>query len=81
MVDDRFAQNWPRRRAAAIAEKWRLVRLGRTDGLVEEREPHLDDLLEDPIARALMASDGVERREVERLLAHKRQSWYDSDAG
>jgi hypothetical protein len=43
-------------------------------------EPPLDDLLEDPIARALMASDRVERRDIERLLARKRRSWFENEA-
>lgn len=47
---------------------------------LEALEPHLDDLLDDPVARALMASDGVERRDIERLIALTRRKWFEEDA-
>jgi len=37
-------------------------------------EPSLDELLSDPIARALRRSDGVTRREIEALVAQARQA-------
>jgi hypothetical protein len=43
----------------------------------DDCEPPLADLLEDPIVRALMTSDGVERRDIERLLDAKRRAWFD----
>jgi hypothetical protein len=72
---DLFALKWPYSRRAFAAEPWRVERMGRDDH--GEREPPLDDLLEDPIARALMASDGVERRDIERLLARQRRRWFE----
>jgi hypothetical protein len=50
-----------------------------TGETVDDREPKLDDLLEDPITRALMASDGIERRDVERLLDRTRRSWFEDE--
>lgn len=47
---------------------------------LEALEPRLDDLLDDPVAQALMASDGVERRDVERLIALTRRRWFEEDA-
>ena len=48
---------------------WRLRRLPLfADGPMPEREPVLGELLDDPIARQLMASDGVERDDVETLM-------------
>ena len=37
-------------------------------------EPSLDELLSDPIARALRRSDGVTRREIEALMAQARRA-------
>ena len=34
------------------------------------REPTLSELLEDPIARALMVADGVEQHDLDVLVAH-----------
>ena len=34
------------------------------------REPTLSELLGDPIARALMVADGVERHDLDVLVAH-----------
>jgi hypothetical protein len=31
-------------------------------------EPSVDDMVDDPIVRALMAADGVDRRQLRRLL-------------
>ena len=77
MHADTLAQKWPDSCRRAAADAWRLIGM-RTD---HDREPPLDDLLEDPIVRALMASDGVERREIERLLAAKRRSWVRDERG
>ena len=77
MVADFLAQKWPYLRRRAAADAWRSVRMG-TDN-PRAAEPALDELLEDPIARALMASDGVERRDVECLLARKRRSWFEAE--
>jgi hypothetical protein len=76
MVADFLAQKWPYSCRRAAAGRWRLARMGSSSN-TDDSEPPLDDLLEDPIARALMASDGVERRDVERLLARKRRSWFE----
>ena len=35
-------------------------------------EPALDDMLSDPMTQALMASDGVEAKEVKTLLVEAR---------
>jgi hypothetical protein len=77
MIADFLAQKWPYSCRRAAAGGGRLARMAkdRTD----QGEPPLDELLEDPIARALMASDGVERRDVERLLARKRRSWFETE--
>jgi hypothetical protein len=75
MVADFFAPKFPQCRPEAAVDTWRLVRMGKDDA--EDREPLLDDLLEDPIARALMARDGVARGDVERLLARKRRQWFE----
>jgi hypothetical protein len=40
-----------------------------------EREPALDDMLTDPVTRALMASDGATAEEVKNLLAAARQRY------
>jgi hypothetical protein len=37
------------------------------------REPSLNELLDDPIAQLLMERDGVEEREVRKLLDDARQ--------
>lgn len=37
------------------------------------REPSLDELFEDPIAQLLMERDGVEEREVRKILDDVRQ--------
>ena len=76
---DLFALKWPYSRRAFAAEPWRVERMGMGRDDDADREPPLDDLLEDPIARALMASDGVERRDVERLLARKRRLWFEDE--
>jgi hypothetical protein len=78
MIADFLAQKWPSSCRRLAAEGWRLVRMGK-DYRRAEPEPPLDELLEDPVARALMASDGVERRDVERLLARKRRSWFENE--
>lgn len=79
MVADFLAQKWPHSRRHAAADLWRLVPM--ESDKAGDPEPPLDDLLEDPIARALMASDGVERRDIERLLALKRRSWFEPEPG
>jgi hypothetical protein len=43
---------------------------------MEHREPPIDELLDDPITRALMAVDRVERGYVEALLRAKRLDWH-----
>jgi hypothetical protein len=47
----------------------------------EHSEPRLKDLLDEPIARLLMARDKVEPREVEALLARIRRSRCGRGAG
>jgi hypothetical protein len=42
--------------------------------LKERLEPRLQDLLDEPITRLLMARDKVEARDVEALLARIRRS-------
>jgi hypothetical protein len=37
------------------------------------REPSLDELLDDPIAQLLMECDGVEERDVRKILDDVRQ--------
>ena len=73
-----LAQKWPNSCRRAAADAWRAVRMTTDD--TRAPEPPLDDLLQDPIARALMASDGVERRDIERLLALKRRSWFEDES-
>ena len=48
---------------------WRLRRLPPfADGMMPERELALDDLLDDPMTQLVMASDGVERDDVEAMM-------------
>ena len=42
----------------------------RTHRVEWTREPTLSELLEDPIARALMVADGVEQHDLDVLVAH-----------
>ena len=37
-------------------------------------EPDLDELMRDPIAQALMAADGVDRSELDAIVAQVRNS-------
>lgn len=37
-------------------------------------EPDLDELMRDPIAQALMAADGVERSQLDAIVAQVRDS-------
>jgi hypothetical protein len=39
----------------------------------QDPEPRLDELLNDPILHALMASDGVTRAHLEQLIEHVRR--------
>lgn len=78
MVAYLLAQKWPHSCRREASEKWRLTRMAKESR--EALEPRLDDLLDDPVARALMASDGVERRDVERLIALTRRKWFEEDA-
>jgi hypothetical protein len=41
----------------------------------KEREPALDDILTDPVTRAVMASDGVVAEDVKTLLADARRRY------
>jgi hypothetical protein len=75
MIAARLAQKWPYSCRRAAVDAWLPVGMAADDA--GEREPPLVDLLEDPIVRALMTSDGVERRDLERLLATKRRAWFD----
>jgi hypothetical protein len=47
----------------------------RIETAVPQGEPALDDMLNDPLTRALMASDGVEAREIRILLAEVRDRY------
>lgn len=78
MPADSLAQKWPHSRRREALGSWRRRPMGKES--LEALEPRLDDLLDDPVARALMASDGVERRDVERLIALTRRRWFEEDA-
>ena len=80
MVADFLAQKFPHSRRRGAADPWRIARMDQRPHETDEIEPALDALLEDPIARALMASDGVERRDIERLIARTRRTWFEDDA-
>jgi hypothetical protein len=42
---------------------------------MDRREPPIDELLDDPMTRALMKVDRVKRRDIEALLRRKREDW------
>jgi hypothetical protein len=48
---------------------------------IRNREPSLDDLLNDPVTRLVMARDGFSDEAVRRLIAEARQRLLGGDAG
>lgn len=48
-----------------------------TRAVLSNHEPKLKDMLDDPVMQALMASDRVERRDVERLALATSRSLAD----
>ena len=47
---------------------------------LHNREPSLEDLLNDPIARAVMARDGFSAEAIRALVAETRQRLHAQDA-
>lgn len=48
---------------------------------VRNREPSLDDLLNDPVTRLVMARDGFSDEAVRRLITEARQRLLGDDGG
>jgi hypothetical protein len=45
------------------------------------REPPLEELIEDPLTQLLMERDGVDPRDLRRLLLQQRRAWFGVEEG